>query len=180
METAIAVANTFIGFSLADRIPVTNMKVQKLVFFAHGWYLGNTGEPLIEETFEAWPWGPVIYPLYCTFKDYRAEPITKPADDFEVKTTETGGLIFIRNTPMLKHPDRVLPFLKQIWERYKNYSASQLSAISHEDGSPWSETRKDRLPSDIHVKISNYLIKDYYQNKVADIRAKQNLTSANG
>ena len=46
------------------------MKVQKLVYFAHGWHLGITKKPLINEQVEAWPYGAVIPSLYDYLKQW--------------------------------------------------------------------------------------------------------------
>ncbi len=46
------------------------MKLQKMVFFAHGYHLAKYGEPLIKDEFLAWKFGPVvltIYDQYITF-----------------------------------------------------------------------------------------------------------------
>ena len=52
------------------------MKMQKLVYLAHGWHLAIHDRPLISENFEAWPYGPVEEDLYHIFKPYRDAPIT--------------------------------------------------------------------------------------------------------
>ena len=51
---AIAVANYFIDKAKADGVPLTHMKLQKLIYFAHGWHLALYGEPLIDEEIQAW------------------------------------------------------------------------------------------------------------------------------
>jgi len=62
-----AVANYFLDLGLRESIPITPLKLQKLVYFAHGWYLGFTGEPLLNEGIQAWEYGPVIPSLYHDF-----------------------------------------------------------------------------------------------------------------
>ena len=48
---------------------------QKLSFFAHGYYLASSGVPLIEGSFQAWPFGPVNPTIYEAFKHYGAAPM---------------------------------------------------------------------------------------------------------
>ena len=48
MEKALAIANFFITLGVERECPPTQMKLQKLVYFAHGWHLGLYDQPLIE------------------------------------------------------------------------------------------------------------------------------------
>jgi uncharacterized phage-associated protein len=57
---AAAIANEFIKVAKRNGVLLTPMKLQKLVYFAHGWYLALLGKPLINEPVEAWKFGPVI------------------------------------------------------------------------------------------------------------------------
>ena len=51
---AVAIANAFIDIGKQNNATdLTPMKLQKLVYFAHGWNLGATGRPLINEEVEA-------------------------------------------------------------------------------------------------------------------------------
>jgi len=47
--SSFEVANYFIKKSLQEKRPITPMKLQKLIYFAHGWNLGLAGKPLINE-----------------------------------------------------------------------------------------------------------------------------------
>ena len=60
-HSSIAIANGFLD--LAEGVPaarMTNMKVQKLVYIAHGFTLAMCDEPLISSHVHAFQWGPVI------------------------------------------------------------------------------------------------------------------------
>lgn len=74
-----AVANYFLDKAREDGVDLSPMKLQKLIYFAHGWHLAIYGEPLIDESVEAWAWGPVISSIYHDFKKYGRDPITSPA-----------------------------------------------------------------------------------------------------
>src|ERR1700689_5397887 len=75
---ASAIANELIKLSLQKtNSGLSPMKVQKLVYFAHGWYLALTGgRPMINEPVEAWKFGPVVPSLYYELKKYGETPIT--------------------------------------------------------------------------------------------------------
>ena len=55
---------------------VTNLKLQKILYLAHMMYMGrNNGEPLINDKFQAWDYGPVVPELYREVKMYGNGPI---------------------------------------------------------------------------------------------------------
>ena len=71
-----AVANWFLQYAKSNDIIIDHMKLQKMIYFANGWALGVTGEPLIDERFEAWQYGPVVPSIYHQFKAFGRRPIT--------------------------------------------------------------------------------------------------------
>ena len=81
--SAKAVANVFLELADAAKQTLTPMKLQKLVYYAHGWYLGLTGRPLLDELIQAWSFGPVVRSLYNEFKEFGADPITHKATTIE-------------------------------------------------------------------------------------------------
>jgi len=156
MENAVAVANYFVRKSLESGVPVTPMKLTKLVYTAHGWYLGLTGEPLIAEGVQAWKYGPVIPSVYDSFKNYGGSPITEPAGTLE----PNGHVVYYSlNTPNLTS------FLDRIWDVYKDYSAIELSALTHQENTPWYEVWNQQGGRDKRsVVIPNAAIQSYYQD----------------
>ena len=58
---------------------ITNLKLQKVLYFAHMYHLGMEGleNPLINEEFEAWVWGPVEPELYHRVKVFGSGSIVK-------------------------------------------------------------------------------------------------------
>ena len=73
--SAITVANKFIDLATAAGDECSNMKLQKLVYFADGLHLAFGQGPLVREPFEAWKYGPVVPDLYHKFKNYFAGPV---------------------------------------------------------------------------------------------------------
>ena len=55
---------------------ITNLKLQKVMYYADMMFLKERGEPLIIEDFEAWRHGPVIPEVYNIFKMYVSDPIS--------------------------------------------------------------------------------------------------------
>jgi uncharacterized phage-associated protein len=71
------IADWFIRFAHEVGDPITNLRLQKLMYYAQAWYLALHGERLIPDAFEAWVHGPVIPSLYERFSAYRWNPISE-------------------------------------------------------------------------------------------------------
>ena len=96
------------------------MHVLKLVYLCHGWMLGLYKRNLIAEPAEAWRYGPVVPTVYHTYKSFRGNPIaTAPVDRSTVPDEEQNDL------------------LEGVLHAYRGYSAWDLSAITHQPGTPW-------------------------------------------
>ena len=121
--TALEVAAYFLRRANEEGKVLTPMQVQKLVYLAHGWHLAITGEPLINEQVEAWQYGPVIPSLYHEYKKFGAQPIT--------------ALLVHEFHP----PADLEPILDKVWEVYRDFTGSQLSAMTHKRGTPWQQVR---------------------------------------
>src|ERR1044071_4359251 len=55
--------------------PISNLKLQKLLYYAQGWHLALRNEPLFHERIEAWVHGPAVPPVYGHFKKWSWQPI---------------------------------------------------------------------------------------------------------
>lgn len=156
-----AVANYFLSKEISHKLgKLTQMKLQKLVYFAHGYTLAICDEPLIDEHFEAWEYGPVVPTLYHEFKEYGPKPLPRLATDFDMDTLE-----YIE-TPALD-PNAVSGPMGLIFEFvcdvYGPLSAGQLSTLTHKKNSAWEKTRK-KYPNLKYVDIPNELIKKDFQD----------------
>lgn len=139
------IADWYLIRAARDGEHLTQMKLQKLVYIAHGWYLGLTGQPLISEQVEAWKFGPVIRSLYRYFADYGATPIPAPS------------------SPIALIPQEIERFLEAIWIRYKGYDAVDLSAMTHAPNTPWSESYDSNLGGRPAVIPQNRIADHYRQ-----------------
>ncbi len=160
--SAKAIANEFLKLADYDSESLTQMKLQKLVYIAHGFSLAIMSKPLIEENVQAWQYGPVIPSLYHEFKGYRGGPITSPAtnviitDDFEV--SETAPTVDIEDTDTKE-------LLDAVWGKYKKYSGPNLSDMTHREGTPWDKTF---LPGVSGLAIDNNIISNHYKSLIGE------------
>lgn len=134
---------------------VTQMKLQKMVFFAHGYHLAKyNGEPLIQENFEAWRFGPVVPDIYQDFKLYGSSPIR-----------DTDLCFTILNVNVLHElDDKAKDAIDYTWEATKDIGALALSNWTHSKDSPWSRVYQ---PGALSVPIDNNDIKEYFENLLA-------------
>lgn len=162
---ADAVANEFLTIAEMQHISVTPMKLQKLVYFAHGWGLGIFGKPLISEVIQAWKWGPVISSLYTEFREFANRPIDRLATEVQF---EGGSLIW--STPMCTDKEDysaelAKALVNRVWDVYGRFTAVQLSNMTHAAGTPWHSVMSKFPPDSIpkRLTIPNELIRDYFK-----------------
>ena len=124
-HSAVGVANEFLRRRGSSSWP-QQMLIQKLSYIAHGWNLAINGEALIEELPEAWDNGPVYRGIWNAIKEFGYSP-----DGCLLKGPE--GQIVVE-----KFNDSESAIIEHVWKKYSNYSASQLSRMTHEPDTPWS------------------------------------------
>jgi uncharacterized phage-associated protein len=132
--TAASIANAFLSRAFGGSGQgLSPMKIQKLAYLAHGYYLAETGEPLLDEYFEAWRFGPVLPSLYHQCKKFGRNEIDRYIEDFDV---ETG-----RSSPAPMPDDlTVLDIVRFVWTTYGKMSAVELSDWTHAKDGPWAQT----------------------------------------
>lgn len=159
---AKSIANAFLVYARNQGDELSNMKLQKLLYFAHAIYLAQHGQPLIGEHPQAWLYGPVYPSVYHNFKDCGSGPIRTWATDFEwqngVPNFTTVG------TPA---DPAVQNFLQSIWNTYGHQSAISLSALSHVPGGPWDVVRR-RTSGGKDAEIPDDLIMQYFSGALAE------------
>ncbi len=142
--SASTIANYFIK-KYATSGELTPLKLIKLVYVSYGWYLETfeNKAPLVNEKPQAWRYGPVFPSLYNNLKQHGKSFVKEPINCF---TSEVIS-------------DEDARFLDKVWEIYGQKDGIYLSALTHKDGTPWSET----YPKGENLIIPDPLIKDYYK-----------------
>lgn len=138
-----AVANKFIELAENNGAALTNMQLQKLVFLSQGFTLGLLGRPLYHQDTFAWQFGPVVKDLYKSLQKYGRNEVTELLP--EAGPTDFG--------------DDEIEIMEAVWQTYGKLSGIELSEITHEPGTPWSQTWAEHQFS----VIPQQLIAAYYQ-----------------
>jgi uncharacterized phage-associated protein len=95
---------------------LSNMKLQKLVYYAQGLYLALYEKPLFEDKINAWTYGPVVESLYHSYKMHGASGI--PASPyFDPKSID----------------EETREFLDDVFNAFGQFSAIRLMEIAHTD-----------------------------------------------
>lgn len=126
MASAIDVAKHLIKIASQEpeREHITNLRLQKLLYYVQGWSLATNNAPMFREAIQAWVNGPVVPDAYLHFKPYKGDLIP----------TDAGG-----DSPMLSDDEKA--FIRSIWQRYGQYSAAQLWRMTHTEA-PWLTARQ--------------------------------------
>jgi len=141
MHHATSIANFFINKGLDEGSINDNspMKLQKLVYFAQGWYLALYDRPLIDEQIEAWEYGPVVPSLFQAMKAFG----NRPVEHYIIK----------QGVPVAPSPT-MHEFLGEIWRIYGKFTATQLSNMTHEPDTPWKKVYDEyqgRIPRNTDI-----------------------------
>ena len=79
MARAMNVADYIIWKANQLQKPISNLKLQKVMYFLNAVHLVEKGTPLIEDKkFEKWDYGPVIHSVYSEYSYNGANDITEP------------------------------------------------------------------------------------------------------
>ncbi len=133
MYAAIQGANSVLRHSFRKDTLISPLKLQKLVYLVHGWYLACFDEPTFNENPQVWTYGPVFPEIDHDYKIFGSLPISK--ENWDVYGTPEKG--------NASEDDRNFhEVLKQVWELYSPYSGLHLSELTHREGTPWSLARE--------------------------------------
>jgi len=141
-STAKAVTDAFVRLSRENRSEITNLKLQKLLYYAQAWYLVFNDRPLFDENIEAWVHGPVVPEIFRLYKHLRWSPIP-----------DAGAAVDSEN---------IEDHLREVFRVYGGLSATKLERLTHSE-EPWKDARRG-LPIDEPSRnvISPESMKRYY------------------
>ena len=136
---------------------MSNLKLQKLLFLCHAFYLVETGRPLVRGSFEAWQYGPVHREAYDAFKSFGADPITGDAKRFDPVTGTRNPIALPANRAVLDVVQRVLQF-------YGSKSPAQLVELTHAKDGPWDHVvSAAKTSANMALKISDRVITERFK-----------------
>lgn len=145
MQDPRHVANALIDRGIDAGRPLTHLQVQKLLYFAHARMLAKHGQPLSDELFEVWRYGPVSQAVYHNLSRFRA------------------GIIDQCSPILLHHEDKrefsaaESEAIQYAFDAGGHLSGPELTNLTHLNGSPWKQALKKN-----HLYIKNEDIRRYF------------------
>lgn len=132
--------------------PITNLALQKLLYFAHGLHLVETKSPLVMGFFEAWQFGPVHPVAYRAFKSARANPIQFRASLQDPFTRIAIPLPDVTDCDVKARAGRIVAM-------YAGMTPGRLVEISHAKAAPWQFiVDKSQNETIVGLRIANDII----------------------
>lgn len=145
IQTANAVARYFL--SLVDEEAgdaMSNLKLQKLLYYAQGFSLVVMGGQLFDEPIEAWTHGPVVPEIYHMYKGHGS-----------------GAIPPERTFDPISIDEETRSLLDEVYEVYGQYSAWKLRNMTHEEA-PWADAYR-AAPSS---SISHSALRNFFETRV--------------
>lgn len=104
---------------------ISNLKLQKLLYYVQGYHLAFFGQKLFEDDLEAWTYGPVVPGVYHRFKDNRG----------------LGILLTPQDCKEIELSTEVASMFGQVMTEYGKFSAIKLMEMTHRE-LPWKEANE--------------------------------------
>lgn len=146
----MSVAAFFIKKAIEEKKPLTNKKLQKLLYYAQAWSLVIRKKLLFKEKIEAWVHGPAVRRAYLEYKKFGFNPIVKDVD--------TKVLADI--------PEETIELLNEVWRVYGQLDASYLELLTHSE-KPWRDARNSLQSfEDSENEITAESMKNFYKEKI--------------
>ncbi|WEK82135.1 MAG: phage-associated protein [Candidatus Phytoplasma pruni] len=129
-----------------DKYKITNMKINKLLYYIQGNYIAKYNEPLFLEPIEAWMFGPVIAHIYGEFFHF----VNNPIPNNYICEGKTGNEI----------NQEIQEFIKKTLNNYINLSSYDLSVKTHNE-KPWKNAYNPRKKWKNNI-ITPQSLKDFF------------------
>jgi uncharacterized phage-associated protein len=142
------IAKYFIDLANETGSFISNLKLQKLVYYSQAWHLALHEQPLFNEDFEAWVHGPVIPELYQNYKHFGWKPIQEEIT--------------------LDLPEKTRSYLKEVADEYFSCDAYELEQMTHWEA-PWQKARVGLMPD----QPSNNIIQKMWMQEYYKARAEE-------
>lgn len=158
-----AIANEFLEIVKSKKETITPLKLQKLIYYAHGWNLALFDRTLIHEQIEASQYGPIATSINHYFQGFGNNPINDLITDASEYYNYYGYSVLL---PAESSEDKknAKAVVNRIYEIYGKFSTVQLCNLSHAVDTPWHLIYKqynENIP--LGTDIPTDVIKDHFK-----------------
>jgi uncharacterized phage-associated protein len=127
---------------------ISNLKVQKLLYYVQGFHLAIHDKPIFNENILAWQYGPVVREAYQYLKGYGSGHIEIDDANYEKYYVE--------------FPPSETELICDVWNVYGQYSAYRLMEFTHNEP-PWYNTPMNEI-------ITHDRLKRFFFIQINEIR----------
>ena len=137
---ALDIANKIISKTdLEHGDTISNLKLQKMMYYQQGFHLAYFGTPLFDEDIVAWQYGPVVPTVYKEYKSFESNSISTFKEPISLSEDEEE-------------------LFNNVYDEYNQFSAVALMKMTHEE-SPWRTT-------DINSVISQEKMTAFFKTQI--------------
>lgn len=152
------IANFVLDLAERERERVSNLRINKIIYFLHVGFLREFGRPLVNAKIEAWDHGPVFREIYHQFKKFGRAEILGRANRVNVSTGEYEAA-------QIEIAQNERDFLTERCRQLLKMPAGVLVDKSHEVGGPWYIARFGQGRVNPGVEITNKLIVENFSRE---------------
>lgn len=140
MWDAVDLAKYIVTKCTRDNCPISNLQLQKILYYVQKDALHRTGQPLFYNAIEAWKFGPVVPAVYYRFGCFGAMPIDMIYSTIKEPEEDIKGNI-----------DRIV-------EEKRKLSPWVLVNDTHKEGGAWDRIfdggngNREEIPRDLIAK----------------------------
>lgn len=145
LRRATDIAEWFVAWAEEMDADISQLKLQKLLYYAQGKAIATTGNRLFPERIEAWQHGPVVPEVYHQTKHYGRSPI-EPDE-------------FISDEFNWDDYSDIEDMLVAVWREYGIYSAWALREKTHSE-KPWIDAFGDGP----NTEITDAALKEFFSD----------------
>lgn len=138
--------------------PITNMKLNKLMYFAQGIYLALYNERLFDDEFYAFEHGPIVGKIHDKYKG-------KDIPELNDYISDERAVQLANNYDWILSDKKAAEVLDATWQKYGKYTASYLRKLTHDDRGPWAKVyNKDQT----WILMDDHDIEKYFEEFVVE------------
>ena len=152
-----SIANEIIDVAGQHGCRLTNMVLNKIVYFIYEDCLLLRNAKITNAKIEAWDHGPVFRELYSSFKKFQDRPVTEKA----TRTDPESGKAVVCD---LQGDAEIVEFIRESAKQFVGMSAARLRNLSHLPGSPWDRVWNHQGSTNVGMHISDVIIIDCAKN----------------
>lgn len=134
--TAIDIANYVIWKAKNTyKVGVTNLKLQKLIYFIYAKHLADGDIKLFDEAIEKWQYGPVVPSVYHAFKDYGVYEINQTKSKFSLDSSSGKPVLKTEDfepSIITLNSNVKCNLIDDVLEKYIHKDAYELVEITHQ------------------------------------------------